>query len=148
MLVEDVMSTDTVTCEYDSSVRTAVVQLLEQNVGSTIVVRDGEPMGIVTETDALLAGVSSRRPFHEIPIADAVSHPLITTTGDTTIRKAIERMTAEGIKKLPVVDGLELEGILTITDVATHYTDIKEEARMVAAQRERWEARKADIDEF
>jgi CBS domain-containing protein len=104
-------------------------------------------MGIVTETDVLLAGASSRRPFHEIPVADVVSHPPITTTGEATIRRATERMTATGIKKLPVVDGLELAGILTVTDVATHYTDLTEEARMVAAQREGWDAR-TDVGEF
>lgn len=148
MLVEDLMSTDIVTCELDASLQTAVVRLLEANVGSVIVTRSGEPMGIVTETDSLLAGASLQRPFDEIPIEKAVTHPLITITRDTTIRKAVERMKTNDIKKLPVVDELELQGIITFTDIAVNHSDIMQEAREVSEQRTRWEARKADIDEF
>lgn len=148
MLVEDLMSTDPVTCEYSETLQTAVVRLLDANVGSVIVTRDGEPMGIVTETDSLLAGAASKRPFDRIPVADVVSHPLVTTTGDATVRKAVERMKTNDIKKLPVIDGLELNGIITFTDVAVAYSDSMREARELTEQRERWEARKADIDEF
>jgi CBS domain-containing protein len=133
------MSTDLVTCDYDASLQTAVVQLLEENVGSVIVVRDGEPIGIVTETDSLLAGASSKRPFDEIPVKKVVSHPLITTTEDATIRKAVERMQTNEIKKLPVVDGIELRGILTLTDIAVHHSDIVKEARRPTKGRNRWE---------
>lgn len=148
MLVEDLMSTDIVTCSYDASVQAAVVQLLEESVGSVIVTRDGEPMGIVTETDSLVAGASLKRPFDEIPVQKVVSRPLVTTTGDTTVRKAVNRMNANDIKKLPVVEELELRGIITVTDIAASYSDVLQEARESAAQRERWEARKTDIDEF
>ena len=148
MLVEELMTTDIVTCEYGESLQAAVVRLLKEQVGSVIVVRGGEPMGIVTETDSLLAGASSKRPFHEIPIAKVVSHPLITITREKTIRTAVGRMKEENIKKLPVVDGLELEGIITLTDIATNHSEIMQEARTLAEQRDRWEARKADIDEF
>jgi CBS domain-containing protein len=142
------MTTDIVTCEYGTSLQAVVVRLLEETVGSVIVTRDGNPMGIVTETDALLAGASLQRPFGEIPIADVASHPLITTTGDTTIRNAVERMKANDIKKLPVVEGIELEGIITLTDIAVNHSEMMKEARELSERRDRWEARKADIDEF
>jgi CBS domain-containing protein len=148
MLVEDLMSTDIVTCEYGASLQAAVVRLLEENVGSVIVTREEDPIGIVTETDSLLAGASSGRPFDEIPLKKVTSHPLVTTTGDTTIRTAVERMKANDIKKLPVVEGMELRGIITLTDIAMHHSDSMREAREISERRERWEARKADIDEF
>lgn len=148
MQVADLMSTDIVTCDYETSLQTAVVRLLEENVGSVIVRRDEEPIGIVTETDALLAGASSKRPFDEIPVKKVASHPLVTVTGDTPIGKAVEKMKSNEVKKLPVVEGIELEGIVTVTDVAVSYSEIMKEARRMAEQRDRWEARKADIDEF
>jgi CBS domain-containing protein len=148
MLVEDLMSTDIVTCDYEASLQVAVVKLLQENVGSVIVTRDGEPIGIVTETDALLAGASLKRPFEEIPIKKVASHPLITITRDTTIRKAVERMKTNNIKKLPVVEELELKGIITVSDIAVNHSEIIQDARRLAEQRDRWEARKADIDEF
>lgn len=148
MIVEDLMSTDIMTCDYEASLQTAVVRLLEENVGSVIVLRDGEPLGILTETDALLAGASSRRAFDEIPVKSVASHPLVTVTSDVPIGKAVAKMKSNKIKKLPVVEGMDLEGIITITDIAVSYSEIMKEARRMAEQRERWEARKADIDEF
>lgn len=148
MLVEDVMTTDIVTCGYESSVQTAVVRMLEKSVGSVIVERDGDPMGIVTETDSLTATAASKQPLHEIPVAKIVSHPLVTVQPDVPISKAVDRMKSEGIKKLPVADGIELAGIVTLTDVATSCSDIVKEARHESGMRNRWESRKADIDEF
>ena len=138
MLVKDLMSTDIVTCEYEASLQTAVVQLLRENVGSVIVIRDGEPIGIVTETDSLLAGASSKRPFDKIPVKKVVSHPLITTTEDVTIKKAVEKMKTNEIKKLPVVEGIDLNGIITLTDIAIHHSDIVKEARQPTNERNRW----------
>lgn len=148
MLVEDLMTTDIVTCDYDTSLRTAGVQMLENGVGSVVVVREGNPVGIVTETDSLQAGIATDQPFSEIPVKKVLSHPLITVTEDITIRKAVNRMKENDIKKFPVVDGMELKGIITLTDIATHHEDVIEEMHKREQQRERWEATKADIDEF
>lgn len=148
MLVEDVMTAALVTCRHEESLQTAVVRLLDENVGSVIVIKNGDPMGIVTESDALIAGASSKQPFHDIPVAEVLSHPLVTIQPEKPIRKAVERMEANDIKKLAVVEDLDLLGIVTITDIAMSHAEILKEARTLAEQRERWEARKTDIDEF
>jgi CBS domain-containing protein len=148
MLVEDVMQTDVVTCQDDVSVQTAVVKMLREGVGSVIVTQDGEPVGIVTETDALYAGAATEQPFVEIAVADVLSRPLVTVARDATVRKAVNRMAEHDIKKLVVMDGIELEGIVTRTDVAENYGAFIREVHDLHRQRERWEARKADIDEF
>lgn len=148
MLVEDLMTTELVTCDFEASLMTAATRMLENRVGSVIVRRDGDPFGIITETDALSAGVSADLPFGEIPVESVVSHPLVTTSPDTTLRMAVDRMTEHEIKKLAVVDGLTLEGIVTRTDIVAHYGDFINEAHALDDRQERWEARKQDIDEF
>ncbi|MFB6102430.1 MAG: CBS domain-containing protein [Haloplanus sp.] len=148
MLVEDLMVTELVTCERDASLQTAAERMLERGVGSVIVLRGGNPYGIVTETDALQAGATTKRPFVDVSVERAVSHPLVTTTGDTTIRTAVNRMKEHDIKKLPVVDGTTLRGLVTRTDIVSHYDDFIAEAHALDQRREQWEARKQDIDEF
>jgi len=148
MLVEELMETDVVTSDFEGSLQTAAVRMLEHGVGSVIVVRDGNPYGIVTETDALHAGAATKRPFVDIRLARVASHPLVTTTGDTTVRTAVDRMREHDIKKLPVVEDLELRGIVTRTDIAVHYNEFVAEAHQLDDRRERWEARRQDIDEF
>ncbi|MFB6133153.1 MAG: CBS domain-containing protein [Halanaeroarchaeum sp.] len=148
MLVEDLMTTDIVTCDYEASLQTAVVRMLEADVGSVIVEREGDPVGIVTETDSLMAAAASERPLPEIPVAKVLSHPLITIQPGVSVTTAVDRMKEEGVKKLPVADGIELEGIVTLSDVAANCSEIVREARHETEMRNRWEARKADIDEF
>ncbi|MFB6166491.1 MAG: CBS domain-containing protein [Haloarculaceae archaeon] len=148
MLVADVMSTDLVTCPRESTLQVAVERMLAAGVGSVVVTVEGNPHGIVTETDALAAGAESGRPFAEIPVAAVVSHPLISIAPDATLRSAVAKMEAEGVKKLAVVDGIDLAGLLTRTDVVAHYTDIVSEAHAIDDQRERWEADRFDPEAF
>jgi CBS domain-containing protein len=127
MLVEDVMATDIVTCEAEATLRVAVERMLRAHVGSVIVTREGNPAGIVTETDALLAGYRTEKPFGEIPVRSVASDSLVTIQPSRTVRSAIQLMREEAIKKLPVVEGLDLVGILTMTDITRHYGDIVRE---------------------
>lgn len=148
MLVEDLMTTDIVTCEFDASLQRAVLQLVGENVGSVVVVRDGEPAGIVTETDSLVVAAAAEKPFTEIPVKEVIGRPVITTTREATIRKAVDLMKEHGIKKLLVVDGLDLEGILTVTDIAVNHSEVVKEARQLAEQQDLWERRNVDVDNF
>jgi CBS domain-containing protein len=127
MLVEDVMETDIVTCEAEKSLRAAVEQMLKNHTGSVIVTLDGNPTGILTGTDVLLAGYKTESPFGEIPLGKAMSQQLITIAPAKSIRTAMRKMREEGIKKLPVRDGIELVGILTLTDINRQYRDIVQE---------------------
>ena len=127
MLVEEVMVIDLVTCGAEASLRTVAARMLEERVGSVLVYRDGDPAGIVTETDLIRAGYRTGRPFAEVDAADAMSRPLVTIAGDRTLRRATRRMAEEGVKRLPVSDGLELVGIVTLSDVVYHFSDLKGE---------------------
>lgn len=127
MLVEAVMSTDLVTCAAEDTLRTAAEQMLREGVGSVIVVNDGDPAGILTETDLMQSGYATDEPFSAIPVTNAMSTPLVTIAEDDTLRKATDRMESECIKKLPVERDLELVGMVTLTDIAYHLSDIKNE---------------------
>lgn len=127
MLVEEVMATGLVTCGADASLRAVAERMLDERVGSVLVYRDGEPAGIVTQTDLIRAGYRTGRPFAEVDAASAMSRPLVTIPGDRTLRRATERMAEAGVKKLPVSDGLELVGIVTLSDIGYHFSDVKEE---------------------
>jgi len=148
MLVREVMSTEVVTCGPDASLRTAGRRMLDAGVGSVVVVDDGVPMGILTETDALRAGVLTDRPFDDVAVREVGSRPLATVGPETTVRKAVDRMREVGVKRLPVVDDGDLVGVLTRTDVANHYGAFVREAHALDERREDWEARRFDPEEF
>lgn len=134
------MVTDVISVDVEATLAEAAREMLDVDAGSTIVTNAGTPAGIVTETDALAAGCVSERTFDEISVAEVQSSPLETIQPDATVRAAVDRMTAASVTKLPVVEGLSLEGIITMTDVVMSYHDIVREAHELEARREDWES--------
>ncbi|MGQ3328260.1 CBS domain-containing protein [Halorubrum sp. FL23] len=147
MLVEDVMTTDLVTCDARAPVRVAVERMLRNRVGSVVVTNEGSPAGIVTEADVLHAGYATDDPFSEIPLRKTMSSPLETIQPRKPLRTATDRMRTEGIKKLVVVDGLTPVGIVTTGDIVDNYAGIKREVRDLASDAERWSSRGDRFDE-
>lgn len=138
MLVQDIMTTDIVTCDVNVSLQTAAERMLAKGVGSVIVTRDGDPAGILTETDALRAGAATERPFSEIPIEKIAHSPLVTASKGETVRNAIQRMQDKKVKKLPVIEDLTIVGIVTQTDIRSHYSSFIHEAHALEQQHSSW----------
>ena len=144
MLVAEVMTENVVTVPVDRTLGDAVRLMLEFRIGSVIVTRDGDPSGIVTETDVLISGHESGDPFDAIPIEEAMSHPLVTVEPDATVRAAVERMREVRVKKLPVVDGLDVVGILTHEDVVDAHPLLLQEAIHHEERRAQWDEEDED----
>lgn len=139
MLVRELMSRDVVTCPADATLREAVGELCQHDVGSVILVsEDGHPTGMVTESDALRAGYESDRPFSEIQVSDLSHRAVVTASPDETVQHVARRMADEGVKKVPVLDGIDLVGIVTLTDIVWHLSDLRSEAAEFAEMGREW----------
>ena len=116
VFVEDVMTQDVVTINESSSIKDAAKKMDEANVGSIVVTRNDEPIGIITERDFVrryaAMGISLSS-----PAADMMTLPLITISPDDTIWDASELMKTRNIHKVPVVRDKKLVGIITNSDV-------------------------------
>lgn len=137
MLVEEIMSIDLVTCSVGASLQTGAGELLKNAVGS-VIVRDGDqPVGIVTETDIIHAGYMTERPFTEIPVRNVMSRPLQTVTPKKTLREATRRMCQEDVKKLVVLEEMDIVGVLTAQDVINSYPELRSEISDIVRPRGR-----------
>lgn len=144
MLVRELMTTDVVTVPREATLADAVERLLDREVGSVVVVEDGVPAGLVTETDALEAALDAGEPLSEIRVADLAHPPVVTAAPDRTVQWVARTMAEEGVKKVPIVDGVDLVGIVTLTDLVRHLSEIRDEASELDAARDRWESEKLD----
>jgi CBS domain-containing protein len=140
MLVEELMTTDVVTVDSDATLREAVEQSLTHGVGSVIVLADGNPAGIVTESDALEAALETGRPLDEIPVAKLYHGSIVTTQSTRTVQRVARRMADNDVKKVPVIDDLDLVGIVTHSDIVWHLSDIRREASRLDAAHDRWQS--------
>lgn len=93
------------------------------HVGDVVIVerRNGvnHPTGILTDRDIVLEGVvQALDRLPQLLAEDLIVRPLVTVQEDDTIDDALERMRAQGVRRLPVVDDAgALIGILAIDDI-------------------------------
>ena len=113
----DEKGADVLQIEADASVFEAVKRMVEANVGSLLVTERGEITGIVTERDYLRRVALEGRTDKETAVGEIMSSPLIVVTPQTTIDECMALMTDQRIRHLPVVDGGEVVGVVSIGDV-------------------------------
>lgn len=134
------MSAEVVTVLRSASLREAVERLLSEEVGSVIVLsEEGNPVGIVTESDALEAVYRTGEPFREIDVADLSHRPIVTTKPGATVPHVANEMASKGVKKAPVMDDLDLVGIVTMSDIVWHLSELRKEASSYGEAISQWQ---------
>ena len=108
---------DALRIEAEASVFEAVKRMVEANVGSLLVTVGGEITGIVTEREYLRHVAREGRPDKGTAVREVMSSPLIVVTAQTTVDECMALMTERRIRHVPVVDGGEVVGIVSIGDV-------------------------------
>ena len=122
MLISDVMTDSVVTAETSSTVREVAELMRERNVGSVVLVSGEMPAGIVTDRDLAVSVLAADRQGTD-HAADHASAPVVTATAGMDVRQAAELMISHGIRRLPVLDGERLMGIVTLDDLAVRTGD-------------------------
>lgn len=122
--VEGIMVKRVVTAGPSETIHAIRLLMLKHGIGRVVVVREGRPIGIVTQKDVVrfLLDDTSKRGIDEIPVEEAMSRDPITVDTATPIHKIGGIMMERGISSLVVVDeGGTLKGIVTKTDICHHY---------------------------
>jgi len=106
----------------------------DQGVGCVIVVaEDGHPVGIVTDRDLTLRVIAEGRMAGQTPASAIMSHPLRTVNPELPLDEVVEILRSNGVRRLPVVRGQELMGLVALDDLLAALAD--ELAELGAATR-------------
>jgi CBS domain-containing protein len=123
MLLRDVMTAQVVTAAPDRTVREIAELMRERNVGSVVIVSDGgDPVGFVTDRDLALSVIADGRDFGD-HVADHASSPVISAKPSMDVEEGAELMVRHGIRRLVIVDGGRLSGIVTLDDLSSRTGD-------------------------
>jgi CBS domain-containing protein len=122
VLIRDVMTESVVTAAPDASVREVAEIMRERNVGSIVLVQDGRLVGFLTDRDLAVSVLADARDPSD-RATDHASTPVVTAAPGLDVEEAAELMVAHGIRRLPVLDGAELIGIVTLDDLAVRTGD-------------------------
>jgi len=136
LTVGDVMSKNPVTAKSSSTIIDVARIMRDRNVGSVVILDDyGKPVGIVTERDIVVKVLASGLNVNT-SVSQVMSKPLITINPSTRIVDAARIMAKRDIRRLIVMDGDVMVGIITEKDilrVAPEIIDILLEAMEVNA---------------
>ena len=115
------MTQDVRTISRETTASTIARVFAEDDIGSAVVTSPEMKgvLGIVTKSD-IMHQVAVDADISSISVGSFMSTPVVTVTGDKSIREAATLMREHSIQHLPVVDDDELVGILTTTNLA-HY---------------------------
>ena len=90
-------------------------------------------MGIVTERDLIQRVLADGRNPDKTLVSQLMSKPVITVKPDTELSEAAKIMVANRIRRLPVVEGSTVVGMLTVTDFARYMRLKSSEDLLLAA---------------
>lgn len=122
MRIEEVMTGSVVSAEPAASVREIAELMRERNVGSVVLVDGGRAVGVLTDRDLVLGVLADGREATD-RAGDHASAPVVTATPEMDVEEAAELMMRHAIRRLPVLDGERLTGIVTLDDLAARTGD-------------------------
>lgn len=105
------------TVSPDTSVVDALTLMAENNIGSVVVLKDGNYMGIMTERDYSRKVILKGKNSSETKVADIMSDDLPRVSPNDSIEYCMKLMTDRHIRYMPVFDNERLAGIISMSDV-------------------------------
>jgi CBS domain-containing protein len=118
--ISQIMHKDVMTVRSTTSAQQCAVKMTKERVGCLIVLDKKEPVGIITERG--FADLVKRGNFDckEVTAKDFMTKPIISVPVDSTYEQAMNVFEKEEIKRMPVIDGGEVVGLLTLRNLVTH----------------------------
>src|ERR1700722_2497667 len=106
--------------EADKTVLEAARFMMEQRIGALPVLRNGELVGIFSERDIMNRVVAAGRLPGTTKISEVMTANPKAVSAEETIENCLYLMREFGFRHLPIVDGKELKGLVSLRDVLMH----------------------------
>lgn len=101
------------------------------SVGSVVICDNGYPAALITDRDLALA-VAADGAATEDQVRDYATRPLVTCESEMDVEEAAALMVQHRVRRLPVLDGERLAGIVTLDDLAVRTGDLQLAQQMTA----------------
>jgi CBS domain-containing protein len=115
--IRDLMNTRVVSANPDDPVADAAAAMIRQKVGSALIMQGLFLAGILTERDVLRAAASGSD-LTNSPVSAWMTKDPETASPDTTVEDATQLMLLHGFRHLPVFEGREVRGVVSLRDLA------------------------------
>jgi len=135
MNIFDLISTqETYRAEAGQSVFDVAEAMVDRNIGAVPVLRDGLLVGIFSERDLMKRVVVEGRDPRTTRVEDVMTDDPLTVSPDESIETCMVLMRRHGFRHLPICEGKQLRGVVSLRDILLHDLNEKDhEVRMMRA---------------
>ena len=105
------------TISPSGTVFNAIEKMSECNVGALPVIENEALIGIISERDYTRNVILKGKSSHDIEVRSIMTSSLVTISASDSVAKSLQTMTEKHVRHLPVLDGDQLIGIVTIGDL-------------------------------
>lgn len=114
---------EVVSISGDATVAEAIAMLAERRIGALPVLKNGRVVGIFSERDVVYCLAETGADALAKSVADVMTAPAQTVDPGQSVLGALSLMTARRFRHLPVLDGDELVGFVSIGDLVKYRID-------------------------
>ena len=111
--VSQIMIKNVLSTEKSTQLADAARLMTEKGIGCVVITDNGKPVGVLTEKDIMKEIVRDKNVFQK-DVGSIMSRPLVSVPPDTPVVDALDLMRKRDIRRLPVVNGERLEGLVTV----------------------------------
>jgi len=101
----------------DNSVFEAIKLMADHSIGSLVVLKGDELLGIITERDYARKVIVKGRSSNNTQVSDIMTTAVLTTSSAQSVNECMELMTEKRIRHLPVVEDNRVIGMISIGDL-------------------------------
>ena len=115
----DIMTSDATCASVDDTLQTAAQKMRDLDVGALpICGEDNRLAGMITDRDIVVKCIAEGGDASSMKVAELAEGKPVTIGADDPVEEILRTMTRYGVRRLPVIDGHDLIGIVSQADVA------------------------------
>lgn len=117
------MTSDPTWIDAKETVDKAAQQLAREDVGSLPICEDGKLTGVITDRDIVVKVIAEGQDPAKVKVGDLAQGEAVTIGADDPIDELVKTMREHDVRRLPVIDGTDLVGVVAQADVAVELGD-------------------------
>ena len=117
--VAEVMTRNPVAMDAKEPVTKAAAAMRDHSIGTVVVMTDGTPCGVVTDRDIAVKAVATGSDPSKMRLEEICSKSVVAVAPNQSVDDAVQVMKSHDVKRVLVMEGKQLKGIVSLGDLAS-----------------------------
>jgi predicted transcriptional regulator len=117
MKISELMEKSLHRIDVNSTVRKAAEIMGKEHVGSLLVTKEEDDIGIIPERDIMTKVIADKRNLDVVEVKDVMSKPLVTVDKETDPEDVINVMVEKEVRRVLVTDVDTIVGVFSTSDI-------------------------------